>query len=237
MSIRETIEQLKNEFSSALEQNLPRFNRAILRELDRLWSVARSQGVTFEEFLASVERDLNLPGSAKLTIINELKTTQPAIRAAWDGYYKDTLAIDGLRGQDYARIIAETKIDYGTLQDDVRSTLQTEVQKAINAKYGYEQLRGALRKEGFAEGRAKTLANTSLSQFDNAYNMEMAQQGGIEHFKYDGAINPNTRDFCRERVGTVFTLSQIMAMDNGQGLPVLTSLGGYNCTHFWTAVL
>jgi hypothetical protein len=64
---------------------------------------------------------------------------------------------------------------------------------------------------------------------------EVCEQAGIEKFLYDGM--PAQRPFCKEHLGHVYTLEEIMQMDNGQGLDVLTSLGGYNCVHFWTPVV
>ncbi|MFA5322922.1 MAG: hypothetical protein WC373_09640, partial [Smithella sp.] len=77
--------------------------------------------------------------------------------------------------------------------------------------------------------------NTAIAQFDSAYMHEVCEQAGIEKFLYDGM--PAQRPFCKEHLGHVYTLEEIMQMDNGQGLDVLTSLGGYNCVHFWTPVV
>ena len=79
----------------------------------------------------------------------------------------------------------------------------------------------------------KTLAFTSIAQFNNGLTFQTAAITGT--FLYSGPIAASSRLFCREHVGKVFTLEQIGQMDNGQGLPVLTSCGGYNCRHEWVA--
>ena len=66
---------------------------------------------------------------------------------------------------------------------------------------------------------------------------EFAKEAGVERYKYDGVVNPNSRKFCKINCGKIFSMNEIMSMDNGQGLSVLSSLGGYNCTHFWTPVV
>lgn len=102
------------------------------------------------------------------------------------------------------------------------------------ARAGFDALRHRLMERNLGETQATTLANTALAQFDNATMHELSSQAGISKFLYDGVLHPNSRKFCQERVGKVFTLERIREMDNLQGLPVETSLGGYNCTHWWT---
>jgi len=50
-----------------------------------------------------------------------------------------------------------------------------------------------------------------------------------------GAV-AGARPFCRERVGKVYSIEEIRAMDNGQGLAVEYFCGGWNCRHRWVAV-
>lgn len=65
------------------------------------------------------------------------------------------------------------------------------------------------------------------SQLDKAI-----ARGAIE-FKFSGPKS-GLRPFCAERLGKTFTVKEILAMNNGQGLPVQYSCGGYNCKHRWT---
>lgn len=78
---------------------------------------------------------------------------------------------------------------------------------------------------------ARTITRTALGGFDRANVVRQAFAAGVERFRYAGPVGE--RDFCRERVGKVYTLEQIQAMNNGQGLPVLLYCGGYNCRHSW----
>jgi hypothetical protein len=48
-----------------------------------------------------------------------------------------------------------------------------------------------------------------------------------------GPVSAITRPFCRAHAGQIFTLEEIERLDNGQGLPVRESCGGYNCRHYW----
>ena len=50
-------------------------------------------------------------------------------------------------------------------------------------------------------------------------------------YLYDGPDDAKKRPFCRAVIGRVYTLEAIRRLDNGQGLPVETYRGGYNCRH------
>jgi hypothetical protein len=81
-----------------------------------------------------------------------------------------------------------------------------------------------------------TLANTQVAAYNNLLTFKQAEESGTELFLYSGLLSSSTRPFCRTHVGRIFTEDQILQMDNGQGLPVLETCGGYNCRHSWVAV-
>jgi hypothetical protein len=134
-------------------------------------------------------------------------------------------------------IDAEYNVNFNKLDEAIMEKVKKLLRKNIVSKSGYEAFRNDLIKKGLSVKESSTLANTALSQYDNALMIEYAEESGVKFFKYDGVLHPDSRDFCRYHYGKIYTLSQIKQLDNGQGLPVLTSLGGYNCTHYWTPVL
>lgn len=86
----------------------------------------------------------------------------------------------------------------------------------------------------------QTIVETSARGFDRVSNITAAEKAGITSFRYDGP-KTNIRPFCEELMkrserGQTWTLDQIRAMDNGQGLPVHVHCGGYNCRHRWKPV-
>lgn len=89
----------------------------------------------------------------------------------------------------------------------------------------------AERLSGRMLGHVRTELNTSSNGFNRAVMMRKSKELGITHFRYGGTLVRNTRPFCRERVGRIFSINEIKTWDNGQGLPALTYLGGYNCRH------
>ena len=88
-------------------------------------------------------------------------------------------------------------------------------------------------------GRAKqqhyyTLQNTIRIGIARQGMIERSLESGVKYFRYMGAV-AGARPFCRERVGKVYSIEEIRAMDNGQGLAVEYFCGGWNCRHRWVA--
>ena len=88
-----------------------------------------------------------------------------------------------------------------------------------------------------------TLANTSMSTFMRVAikgQFEAAQKGQDEplRYEYSGPVDLLIRPFCAEMMresksGKSWTMDEIQQMDNGTGLPVATTNGGWNCRHLW----
>jgi hypothetical protein len=86
----------------------------------------------------------------------------------------------------------------------------------------------------------ETELRTSMLAFNRTVTAIQAEKSGIERFVYLGPDDRITRDFCshvlNERNPPVYTLDEILAMDNEQGLDVLQYGGGYNCRHEWQPI-
>ncbi len=79
-----------------------------------------------------------------------------------------------------------------------------------------------------------TVQNTIRLGIARQGAIERSLANGVRYFRYSGA-SMGSRPFCRERIGKVYSIEDIRAMDNGQGLPVEFFCGGYNCRHRWVA--
>ena len=64
--------------------------------------------------------------------------------------------------------------------------------------------------------------------------MIAADTVGLDHYLYTGPKDGITRAFCRPLINKVVDKTQLGKLNNGQGLTVRTSGGGYNCRHSWT---
>mgnify|MGYP003114946925 CR=1 FL=1 len=87
-----------------------------------------------------------------------------------------------------------------------------------------------------AQGSQLTEIKTKISQYGRGITAIAAEVAGLDHYLYTGPRDGITRPFCRALVNKVVTESQMGKLNNGQGLSVKTSGGGYNCRHSWSPV-
>jgi hypothetical protein len=87
-----------------------------------------------------------------------------------------------------------------------------------------------------ATGRQLTEINTKISMFGRSVTASIAEEAGLTLYLYTGPEDGLTRKFCRPLVGKVVSESQMKKLNNGQGLPVRTGGGGYNCRHSWSPI-
>tara|TARA_R100001480_G_scaffold91545_2_gene97855 strand:- start:309 stop:1232 length:924 start_codon:yes stop_codon:yes gene_type:complete len=85
-------------------------------------------------------------------------------------------------------------------------------------------------------GTLQTEVRTKISQFGRSVNMIAADTVGMDHYLYTGPKDGITRSFCRPLVNKVVDKTQLGKLNNGQGLSVRTSGGGYNCRQSWSPV-
>ena len=86
---------------------------------------------------------------------------------------------------------------------------------------------------------AGQMAFDQTMTFHNQLNVAEAARADISSFLYYGNTQANTRSFCRNRVGNVYSRSQIESWTHrwdGKSGPAMTHRGGYNCRHSWVPV-
>jgi hypothetical protein len=86
------------------------------------------------------------------------------------------------------------------------------------------------------EPQIRTLYDTSVSIYGRQVEALQAGDDPETPFLYAGPDDEKTREFCRKRVGQVFTRAQIDEMDNGQLDNVFLTGGGWACRHSWLEV-
>lgn len=88
---------------------------------------------------------------------------------------------------------------------------------------------------------ATQMAQDSLMQFDASINTAIGIQSGATKWKYYGDVIRDSRPFCVEHAGQVFTEEEIQETWAGSwkgkssGDPFIVR-GGYNCRHHWRPV-
>lgn len=151
-----------------------------------------------------------------------------AMRVLRDGVYQDYVAVSGRKKQQIIQSVYDLVVGGGDFDDVV-----TAVAAAITGT----NRAGAVGRNLLAE--ARTLARDSIMQYHQEVNNLVAEEIGIKHFLYVGDIMATTRDFCRRRVGRVYTRGQIDSWTfkwAGKSGPAYTHRGGYNCRHHWQGV-
>ena len=240
---RPLVNTIRERIAKDLADNALIYKRKLLREVDALWRATDYAGAADKEerlqlLAESVANEFRITGASKDLFLKEVKSGQQQIAEVWKEYFSGVIGEElALKAGTYEKLVALTKINFKGLQEDQRDLIVDQTRKAIGQGQGFATLRNELRRNGLGSHVAETLANTSLSGFDHAVLQEYAAQANVTRFKYDGVIHPNTRPFCRERVGKIYTIAELDAMDNGQISPVSVYLGGFNCTHTLSPVI
>ena len=81
--------------------------------------------------------------------------------------------------------------------------------------------------------KGETLIDTGTSAFYQNATFMIAEDAGIDKYKYVGPLDGRTRDFCRKHIGQVKTKEQWDAVPPaaGQPGPVSVYRGGWSCRH------
>lgn len=222
---RRQIEQYKQAVSAEIDADAQKYVRALEREVAYLQRKYEIENL--ENLRVAVLREFRLPSFEVRAILDIMSKTESTIGPAWDAFWEN-------KKVTWTAVRARATVDFLKLRADQREVLDTALDNAVKKGFDYTAFRQEFLRAGHGYGPAKTLTNTAIAQYDNAYMSEIAQQAGVERYIYDGPVNINTRIFCRRHAGQSYTMAELRAMDNGQGLPVETALGGYNCVHYLT---
>lgn len=231
---RRIVESMKKEFAADLEAGKTQYIHAVIRSIDYEYRqyAKDNEVIDLKNFADKLLKRLKVPATTRMQISNELGDMQLKIGNLWKEMFETETGIK-IDERTTTNLLASYKIDFGDI--DLASTVEREAKIAVNKGEGYYDLRTALTKKNLGFGEVNTLANTAIAQFDNAAHIENAKQAGVIYYLYDGA--GAQREFCKEHLGRVYTIAELSAMNNHQGLSVVTSLGGYNCTHYLTALI
>ena len=92
-----------------------------------------------------------------------------------------------------------------------------------------------LRRMGIVSAHVSGEIETAKAAMDRIARFGAASDVGVEYFRYAGPT-ANLRPFCSGHIGAIYSIDEIEQMSNGQGLPVWSHCGGYNCRHRWVPV-
>lgn len=131
----------------------------------------------------------------------------------------------GRAGQDYARM-------GDRIQHDILAAVDRGLRQDLSTRDIENAVAHAVRRQ---RATARTITRTALGGFDRANVVRQVVATGARRLRLVGP--PGERPWCASRVGLIYTLDEIRAMNNGQGLSVLLYCGGYNCRHHWVIAL
>lgn len=183
---------------------------------------------------ASILHELNLPRELRSELYDALR------RSEKETIKELNLEFVGLRSladkEPVVKLVHSTLSEFSRYERNIERRILKEVENGIRSGRPRETIASAIETRIGIEGhRARTLARTGLAQVTRVAHIETARGAGIDRFKYLGASAQ--RPFCKEHLGQIKTADEWSALSNGQGLDVLTSCGGYNCTHRLRAVV
>lgn len=198
--------------------NLSIFSREQLGELERKIQKILSSG---EEVKKGIRREISDARRRELERVRAEVFVE--LRVDHDRATIDDLSRPILQGISRLGEVLETTV-LDEVSRGIRKDLPTaEVARAIQSRIDV------------TENVSKTLARTANVGIANAKRIQDGRDAGLQFFQYGGSQSPE-REFCKANVNRIFSLEEIRAMDNGQGLPVEFFCGGYNCRHFWIPV-
>lgn len=215
----------------------------LFKELSKLLGpleVKRYKAAEFQQVLGSLRTNLDAAGLRQIVKrLDVIYGRQLAnVRDHFEGLGKSRIF------SDVDLSIIETLISYdvekvtsriGEYVIDVKRSFQTAVLSGETPKFAE-----AHDKYGPRVGAdINTELTTAVQGFSRAVTAGKAKDLGFELFIYIGPNDDVTRDFCEGVLAKdppIYTSSEIDSMNNGQGLPVITYGGGYNCRHQWRPI-
>lgn len=152
-------------------------------------------------------------------------------------------AVYGGADRDLALLLIDADFDaidnaVNSYLGDFRQQVLREI--VVGVEPDYDELADRIGTK--AAANVETELNTGTMAFNRTITAKKAidLQGENPRFVYVGPYDKVTRDFCRgvltDKSPAIYTLREIEAMDNEQGLPVMAYGGGYNCRHRWVPV-
>ncbi|MBU1096868.1 MAG: hypothetical protein KKB34_10340 [Bacteroidetes bacterium] len=226
---RKNIEQVKEQIRTDLYNNAPRYKQSIIRKFTGIYKGSENE----RDFINNVERTFKLSNTDKGIFVAELEITKKKIAKLHDDYFSASIK-QTLDQFELDKMLAAYNVSFDGIEESIKQKMIREFRASVQGGYGVDELRKKLYNSGLGWYQAATEANTAIAQFDNNYHTQTASAAGINLFLYDGTIYKSRR-FCIDHIGNYYTLEELSNMDNGQGLPVETSCGGYNCVHYLTA--
>jgi hypothetical protein len=143
---------------------------------------------------------------------------------------------EALQRAEAAKALRKSFVEnMGQMREELlNKTLEVAEEQILSGTLNKQALQDSILQA--AEGKlhwARTNARQVVGGYNRIHRDEVRKELELDRALYYGEVRNNSRPFCRQLIGKVFSLEQIEQMNNGQGLSVLTYCGGWNCIHSW----
>lgn len=227
---------LEDDYLSSVQTILGDY-RGLSRELQRMLGTFGDFGEVQPEVIAGLQR-LSFQGFEALA--------QSQLDTLANGVYQATLA--GRSKQDVIREVrgsingiyqASDQAEIEELVEVAKTSTGARQQAAVDrlhSVYNADRLGNNLRRY------ATTYATDSINQFSASLTINLANEVGVERFRYRGNVIRDTRDFCKKHINKEYTREEIDRIWSGSwagkspGDPFIVR-GGYNCRHRWIPIV
>lgn len=202
---------------AALELTSPEQLLALSREQLLEFVIRGGLGLAVDDFVEAQDKIIQAS-------LDSLRVIEPGVTTA------DVPDLDTLR------LVAADNVFEDIILPDSLSAVRTALQGmtvGVAQKQAMTSLSQRLKQ---SQGRQLTQVRTQLASTGRAVTASAAQQFELDLYLYTGPRDGITRDFCRPLVNKVVDEKQMSRLNNGQGLPVATYGGGYNCRHSWSPI-
>jgi hypothetical protein len=158
---------------------------------------------------------------------------------------KIPLADFQFRSEDQRSLLANQKNAQTLLQNAVTQAAEAGRQNAMLSVGGvpFRDLAvGLANRFRLAVSKSEDIAKTTISTYYRLLTAASSARieaglppGVVLRYQPIGPLDKLNRPFCRRlmEADKTYTRDQIDKMNNGQGLPVFTTFGGYRCRHIW----
>jgi len=214
----ESRKSLLDVLETALSMTTPEALLAMSRDALADFVVQAGFGMTIEEFLTQSDRI----AAAALESIQVLEPLASAalVQTKLDGF----------------RVAAVDAVFQDVIIPDVTKAIREALQGmtlGVPQRSAMTRLASQLER---SEGRQLTEARTKMASYGRQVTASVGESAGLNLYLYTGPRDGITRAFCKPLINKVVNEQQMARLDNGQGLPVKLSGGGYNCRHSWSPV-
>lgn len=145
---------------------------------------------------------------------------------------------------DKKKLIEKGYINTLVNSNQIGLQVSQRIQQAIAGNISLKDFRDTLRNDftapnklGLLEQHYYTKSFDIFQQTDRAIGRKLADDLGLKYAIYNGTVKNNTRQFCKDRIGKVFTSEEIEDWADldwkGKNTPYVPTidLGGHNCRH------